>query len=80
MCLNQVFRTRKIPQHLVSLWIGMGIRDLEKGNCTICKRDERNGYCSGYVPVTLHAYSVVEVAEVDEIGEEDVREKELAYA
>lgn len=44
-CINQIFR----PSICLSPQMRFG-----RGDCTVCKADEKNKDCDGFVPVILH--------------------------
>ena len=51
-CINQIFKQKEYFENI--------IRNDHHGRCSICKTDNDNIYCSGYVPITDQTYFVNE--------------------
>ena len=64
-CFYQVFGGKKYP--IIPGW----------GDCTICKPDEKNRQCKGYLPINV-SFSDVEDGENEGSGEAEAEEREPA--
>ena len=49
ICLSQIGQKK--------VWIDLSTET--HGDCRYCKTDEKNKYCSGYYPIKLYSFTVV---------------------